>query len=84
MDNKEALDIVLEALGAAYDLKAELELTLDNIQNPNIPTRISKKKTIRRLRLVNNVIYAGEKARESLEAEIAKQDNPKMRLKRRR
>ncbi len=82
MDNNEALMIVTEALQAAYDLKAELEAKLQDIQNPHIHTRESKKRTIRRLRLVNNVIYTGEKAKLSLEAEIAKENNPRMRLRR--
>lgn len=81
MDNNEALEIVTKSLQIAYDLKMELESKLEDIQNSKIHTRESKKKTIRRLRLVNNVIYAGEKAKQSLETEIAKENNPRMRFK---
>lgn len=81
MDKNEALRIVIETLQIAYSLKEELEAELQDIQNPRISTKESKKKVVKRLRLVNNVIYAGEKAKLSLETEIAKGDNPKMRLK---
>lgn len=81
MEKEETLKIVIEVLQSAYDLKERLEVLLQDIQNPKIHTKVSKKKTIRRLRLVNNVIYAGEKAKQSLEMEIARENNPKMRLK---
>ncbi len=83
MSKNDELEIVIEALQEAYRLKGELEALLENIQNPNVHTRESKKNTERRLRLVNNVIYAGEKARLSLETEIVKENNPKMRFKKR-
>lgn len=83
MDKNEELEIVTEALKRAYDLKIELEILLESIQNPNIHTKEGKKNTVRRLRLVNNVIYTGEKAKLSLETEITRENNPKMRLKKR-
>lgn len=42
------------------------------IENPNIHTDSSKRKVRAKMRLINNVIYSGEKARESLLADQAK------------
>lgn len=84
MDNNEALETVISTLQIAYDLKEELEIKLENIQNPCIHIKESKKKIARRLRLVNNVIYTGEKARLSLEIEIAREKNPRMKFKQKR
>ncbi len=70
--NEEVLKMVDETLEAAYAVLAELELEMARIENPNIKTNSSKRKIRNRMRLINNLIYTGEKAEESLQADKQK------------
>lgn len=70
--NEDILALVEETLQAAYEVKSELEFEMWKIENPNIKTNISKRKVRNRMRLINNIIYTGEKAKESLLAEQGK------------
>lgn len=71
-DKEEILNMVNETLTAAYAVLEELELEMSRIENPNIRTTTSKRKVRNRMRLINNLIYTGEKAKESLLAEEQK------------
>lgn len=71
-DKEEVLNLVDETLTAAYAVLEELELEMARIENPNIRTTTSKRKVRNRMRLINNLIYTGEKAKESLLAEEQK------------
>ena len=70
--NEEVLKMVDETLEAAYAVLGELELEMARIENPNIKTNSSKRKIRNRMRLINNLIYTGEKAKESLQADKQK------------
>ncbi len=71
-ENEEILKMVDETLAAAYEVLAELELEMARIENPNIKTNSSKRRVRNRMRLISNVIYAGERAKESLQADQQK------------
>lgn len=71
-DKEEILNMVDETLDAAYAVLSELELEMARIEDPNIRTNTSKRKVRNRMRLINNLIYTGEKAKESLLAEKQK------------
>lgn len=71
-DKEEILNMVDETLDAAYAVLAELELEMSRIEDPNIRTNTNKRKVRNRMRLINNLIYTGEKAKESLLAEEQK------------
>ena len=77
-EEEQLLQLVSEVLSCAEDVRLELERDLADIENPKIHTDASKKQTIKRMRLINSVIFAGEKAKESLEAE----KGPQKRLRR--
>lgn len=70
--NEEVLKMVDETLEAAYAVLSELELEMARIENPNIKTNSSKRKIRNRMRLINNFIYTGEKAKENLQADKQK------------
>lgn len=71
-NNEEVLPLLEEFLKCAYEVYEELEIEMARIENPNIYTDSSKRKVRAKMRLINNVIYSGEKARESLLADQAK------------
>lgn len=71
-NNEEVLPLLEEFLKCAYEVYEELEIEMARIENPNIHTDSSKRKVRAKMRLINNVIYSGEKARESLLADQAK------------
>lgn len=71
-ENEDILALVEETLQAAYEVQQELEFEMWKIENPNIKTNMSKRKVRNRMRLINNIIYTGEKAKESLLAEQGK------------
>lgn len=71
-NNEEVLPLLEEFLKCAYEVYEELEIEMARIENPNIHTNSNKRKVRAKMRLINNVIYSGEKARESLLADQAK------------
>lgn len=74
-ENEELLELVKQTLFHAREVRAELEKDLADIENPKIKTNLSKKKTIRRLRLIESLIDAGEIAQANLVRKIAKSNN---------
>lgn len=68
-ENEEILSVLEKFLEAAYDVQRELEIEMTMVENPKIKTNISKRKVRARMRLINNIIYSGEKVKERLEAD---------------
>ena len=76
-EEEKLLEALNEVLYWANELSNELQVELQDIENPKIQTNIGKQQVIERMRLVNSVIFTGEKAKESLEVQQRKRTRRK-------
>lgn len=77
-DEEKLLELLNKVLFYTEQLSEALKEELEEIENPKISTNASKRSTIERMRLVNSVLFSGEKTKENLEART-KRKTKKMR-----